>query len=52
MPLVLAMKCLMEAELLCGTLPLTAELWYAVGKAVYMYADEACAGQCGSTISQ
>ena len=47
------MKRFLELELLCGTLPLTAELWYVTGKAVYTYADEARAGQsgwCGSAI--
>ena len=29
-----------EVELLCSTLPLAAELWYATGKAVYTYADK------------
>ena len=47
------MKGPMEPELLCSALPLSAELWYATGKPVYTYADEACAGrsdQCGSAI--
>ena len=42
-----------EAEILCGALPLTAELWHTTGKAVYAYTDKTRAsqsGQCGSTI--
>ena len=49
------MKRFMEPELLCGALPLAAELWYATGKAVYTYTDEAHAsrsGWCGSAIGR
>ena len=41
-----------EPELLRGTLPLTAELWYAAGKAMYTYADETRASWYGSTIGR
>ena len=45
----------MELELLHGALPLSAELWYATGKAMYMYTGEARAsrsGRCGSVIGR
>ena len=50
-----ATNCFKEVELLCGVPPLTAELWYATGKAMHAYTDETNAGwsgRCGSAIGR